>query len=62
MHFIFRLQIKPMEESSMTVINSQAQRSKAKFQLMLYIMKKIQTLLETDTKLTKRLFSILYNE
>ncbi|XP_074030834.1 meiotic W68 [Leptinotarsa decemlineata] len=38
----------------MSVIKSNVQRSRAKFKLILCILKKIQTLLETNTKLTKR--------
>ncbi|KAJ8915647.1 hypothetical protein NQ315_003431 [Exocentrus adspersus] len=49
-----RLQFKPMAESSMTIIDSSREKSQAKFQVMLYVLNKIQTLLETDNKLTKR--------
>ncbi|KAG5874724.1 hypothetical protein JTB14_037240 [Gonioctena quinquepunctata] len=49
-----RLQFKPEDELAMSVINSSAQRSQARFKLILYILKKIQTLLETNTRLTKR--------
>nr|XP_023020213.1 uncharacterized protein LOC111508828 isoform X2 [Leptinotarsa decemlineata] len=49
-----RLQFKPNDEIAMSVIKSNVQRSRAKFKLILCILKKIQTLLETNTKLTKR--------
>ncbi|CAG9825062.1 unnamed protein product [Phaedon cochleariae] len=48
-----RLQFKS-DDVSFSVINSGIQRSQGRFKLILYILKKIQTLLETNTKLTKR--------
>ncbi|XP_057665342.1 calcium-dependent protein kinase 6 isoform X1 [Diorhabda carinulata] len=47
-----RLQFKPLNECTTSVIKSTAKNSR--FKLILYLMNKIQILLETNTKLTKR--------